>query len=177
MLFRSLKFDTGTKHPADGSQHEYLQALGIEQTFFRTQEVVQGVLDTGLSIPAKGLQILQYGMESVFIRDNADGVPQRFFLIEMVVAFKVELKITHIPLGDGAAGALPAYITDDAVPLGQHIEAYGSPQCFIVLQNKNAVVNGLQNIVLAVLFKPLKNLLLRHRCGFVRQSLDRKSVV
>ena len=33
-----FKFDTRVEHPADGTQHENFQALGIEQAFLRPQE-------------------------------------------------------------------------------------------------------------------------------------------
>lgn len=84
--------------------------------------------------------------------------------------FSKPFEITHVPFRDGTACPLPANIAHDAVPLGQHVESNGSPQILVMLQNKNAVVNGLQDIVFAVLLEIQKYLLSCHCHGFVYQS-------
>lgn len=133
---------------------------------------MQGVWNAELPVPAERLKIFLNGMETVFIGNNADGIPQRLLVVQMVVPFEIQFEITHVPFRDGTACPLPANIAHDAVPLGQHVESNSSPQILVMLQNKNAVVNGLQNIVLAVLFEIQKYLLLCHCCGFVHRSLS-----
>ena len=46
-----FKFDAGVEHPADGTQHENFQALGVELAFFCPQESVQGVWNAELPVP------------------------------------------------------------------------------------------------------------------------------
>ena len=165
-----FKFDAGVEHPADGTQHENFQALGVELAFFCPQESVQGVWNAELPVPAERLKIFLNGMEAVFIGNNADGIPQCLLMVQMVVPLKIQFEVAHVPFRDGTACPLPANIAHDAVPLGQHVESNGSPQVLVMLQNENAVVNGLQDIVLAVLLEIQKYLLSCHCHGFVYQS-------
>ena len=97
-------------------------------------------------------------------------IPQCLLMVQMVVPLKIQFEVAHVPFRDGTACPLPANIAHDAVPLGQHVESNGSPQILVMLQNKNAVVNGLQDIVLAVLLEIQKYLLSCHCHGFVYQS-------
>lgn len=133
---------------------------------------MQGVLNARLPVPAERLEIFLNGMEAVFIGNNADGIPQCLLMVQMVVPLKIQFEVAHVPFRDGTACPLPANIAHDAVPLGQHVESNGSPQILVMLQNKNAVVNGLQDIAFAVLLEIQKYLLLCHCCGFVHRSLS-----